>query len=136
MTLSRVVGCVALGVRSPRHVIGSHSMMQCVRNQSCLTSLRQLSSPAVAMAASGGPQGVTPEMNGKCVFATGSDLVGAHAAFFPLPNSGSALHSCILPVRIRSNLIDLRLGPLKEHIQIGEVEEEELHVDGRRRFFP
>lgn len=76
-------------------------------------------------------------MNGKrCVFATGLDLVWARTALFPLPNSGSAQHSCILPVRIRSNLIDLRLGPLKEHIQIGEVEEEELHVDGRRRFFP
>lgn len=43
---------------------------------------------------------------------------------------------CISPVCVGSNLHDLWLGPQKECVQIGHIEEKILHVDGRGRAFP
>lgn len=53
------------------------------------------------------------------------------ASFLPATTS-----ACTLPVCVGSDLGDLRLAPRQDLVQIGRIEEEELHVDGRGRGFP
>lgn len=56
--------------------------------------------------------------------------------FSPLPNSCSPVHYCAVPVCIWSDLTELWLGPRKDHVVVGHVEKEELHVDGRGGVLP
>lgn len=54
----------------------------------------------------------------------------------PLPHSYLSGHSCAVPVCIWSDLSELWLAPHKDHVLVGHVEKEELHVDGRGWLFP
>lgn len=54
----------------------------------------------------------------------------------PLPHSSLSTHSCPVPVCIRPDLSERRLGSPKDHVRVGHVEKEELHVDGRGGIFP